>query len=56
LLDYPKSEVAGFVNGMAAQRCEAPLTKTDSSDRLHATIPKFLATSVTKMLDHNTPA
>jgi len=30
--------MAGFVNGTAAQRCEAPLIKADSPDRFQATI------------------
>ena len=38
LRNSEKSEVADFVNGMAAQRCEAPLIKPDSSDSLQATI------------------
>ena len=38
LLDHPKSEVAGFVNSIAAQRSEAPLIKTDGSDSLQTTI------------------
>lgn len=39
-----------FVNGMAAQRCKAPLIKTDNSNKLQATIRGVLAISVTKSL------
>lgn len=38
LLDYPKSELPSFVNGLAAQWYIALLTKDNSSDSLHATV------------------
>ncbi len=43
MLDYPKSEVAGFVNSMAAQRCEAPLIKADNSDSIQTTIQQIFS-------------
>lgn len=53
LPDHSASGMGVFVNGMAAQRWKAPLIKTDSSDRLPRQQSKeFLATSVTKKLDH----
>ena len=43
LLDRSASGMGVFVNGMAAQRCKAPLIKTDSSDRLQATLQGFFS-------------
>ena len=52
LLNYLESELLAFVNGIAAQRCEAPLTNANSSDILHVAIQLFLAINVTIGLDH----
>ena len=38
LLDHAASGMGGVINCMAVQRCKAPLIKTDSADRLQATI------------------
>ena len=57
MLNYPASGLLAFVNGIAAQRCEAPLTKDYSSDILHPAIQSFfkqqvLQKSLTTTLTH----
>ena len=52
-LSAPKSEITDSVKGRAVQRCEAPFTESVISDSLQKAIRYFLATTVTKMLDHN---